>query len=130
MLIMDQQIKKLWVEELRSGKYKQGKERLKIEEENGEVYHCCLGVLCEIYQANAENKMSLTTITMKNGTIYHMFADSSSYLPKLVCDWAGLKNDLSPLVFNEKSNDREALAHLNDWGYSFQEIAAMIEKSL
>lgn len=41
--MMNPEWKKKWVEALRSGKYKQGKEALCF----GDKY-CCLGVLCEI----------------------------------------------------------------------------------
>ena len=41
---MDAQLKKVWVEALRSGEYKQGKGMLYRPEET----HCCLGVLCKV----------------------------------------------------------------------------------
>ena len=40
---MDAEIKRKWVEALRSGKYKQGRDQL----QNGDTY-CCLGVLCVV----------------------------------------------------------------------------------
>lgn len=40
---MDAQIKTKWVEALRSGKYKQGRSALRIDDT-----YCCLGVLCEV----------------------------------------------------------------------------------
>lgn len=45
---MKEDIAMRWVEELRSGKYKQGRQHLK-REINGETQHCCLGVLCELF---------------------------------------------------------------------------------
>jgi len=41
--LLDKEIKKAWIEALRSGKYKQGRMCLKRDNE-----YCCLGVLCEI----------------------------------------------------------------------------------
>lgn len=41
--MMDAQLKAKWVAALRSGKYEQGRQRLR----NGDSY-CCLGVLCEV----------------------------------------------------------------------------------
>jgi hypothetical protein len=38
------EFRKKWIEALRSGKYKQGREYLKKD-----GFHCCLGVACEIY---------------------------------------------------------------------------------
>lgn len=46
---MKQNIMKKWVKALRSGKYKQGYGTLKQYNGFEEVYHCCLGVLCELY---------------------------------------------------------------------------------
>jgi len=41
--LLDKEIKKAWIEALRSGKYKQG--QLSLKHNN---CYCCLGVLCEI----------------------------------------------------------------------------------
>jgi len=40
---MNKSWKRKWLEALRNGKYKQGKEALRIKDK-----YCCLGVLCEI----------------------------------------------------------------------------------
>lgn len=53
---MDGQLKTRWVEALRSGKYRQGREalRTRVVEEGqikGYVY-CCLGVLCDLIEPN------------------------------------------------------------------------------
>lgn len=46
---MDAKLAKKWAKALRSGKYKQQNWRLRYVDENtGEVSHCCLGVLCEV----------------------------------------------------------------------------------
>lgn len=45
---MNKELKKKWVEALRSGKYQQGTNYLKQRGESGVIRHCCLGVLCEI----------------------------------------------------------------------------------
>lgn len=44
---MDQELKKRWVEALRSGKYKQGNGVLLDHTETGQEL-CCLGVLCDV----------------------------------------------------------------------------------
>lgn len=41
---MDPELKKKWVEALRSGRYKQGTEMLRSLDDE----FCCLGVLCEV----------------------------------------------------------------------------------
>ena len=45
---MTQEQKKLWIEALRSGKYKQGTELLYYTDAGGDARHCCLGVACDI----------------------------------------------------------------------------------
>ena len=47
MLQFTKEIKELWLSALKSGQYKHGKGRLRIDDT--EVKHCCLGVLCEIH---------------------------------------------------------------------------------
>lgn len=39
---------KEWIAALRSGKYKQGRAKLKQRDVAGEQTYCCLGVLCEV----------------------------------------------------------------------------------
>lgn len=45
---MDQKWKQKWVKALRSGKYKQGREKLKSFDSKKQPRYCCLGVLGEI----------------------------------------------------------------------------------
>ena len=47
---MKAEIAKKWVKALRSGRYQQGKQALKVKSKRGITRHCCLGVLCELYQ--------------------------------------------------------------------------------
>jgi hypothetical protein len=44
--MMNEKVKADWVAALRSGKYKQGEEKLRDVEKNE---YCCLGVVCDIY---------------------------------------------------------------------------------
>lgn len=120
---MNKEIQKKWVEALRSGKYRQGEESLWSSyqevlnyvdddgqehwEEVGETY-CCLGVLCQIVDPEwreffYDNGMDLQT------------------------------TDLSDPVEHESGLDnnhvRSNLAELNDTGYSFDQIATIIEET-
>jgi hypothetical protein len=101
---MKPEIKKLWVEALRSGKYKQGKYHL----HTGDKY-CCLGVLCDI------SPFPLVT---------------GEKLPSIeVLEWSGLP-DSNPDVWIK--NDLVPIARVNDCvkGYGFKRIADLIEKHL
>lgn len=58
MLIED---KTLWLEALRSGKYRQADGFLKVERE-GKYFYCCLGVLCEVLKEKYEIRESENAI--------------------------------------------------------------------
>lgn len=73
------EIKERWVEALRSGKFKQGQEMLSYEID-GETKHCCLGVLCDLY--NKEKHRSWADLHINGDEI----------LPKKVAHWAGLRS--------------------------------------
>ena len=118
---MNPEIKTKWLDALRSGKYTQGRGRLKSVSPGGATAHCCLGVLCEIAAAEG------ITIETDHGT----FDNEDSYLPASVQQWAGVdrgpmvKNDSGDVGFREVMLDR-----LNDSGVGFDRIADLIETSL
>lgn len=109
---MNKRIKKLWVNALRSGKYKQGTGQLRRDDPKDGSVHCCLGVLCEL----ARQKGVIETFDGVDGD-----------LPPEVAEWARLE-DSDPTIGPE-SND--FATYLNDnVRLSFQRIAARIEKYL
>lgn len=117
---MNPEVKKLWVEALRSPKYKQVQGMLK----DGRKF-CCLGVLCDISKLGKWGKRD-------NGgfTPYRIDAefDSDTELPERVWEWAGLPDSLGSTVsINGKRLD---LASHNDAGRTFAEIADAIEAQL
>jgi hypothetical protein len=108
---MKPEIKKLWVEALRSGKYKQAKEALRTDNKKA---HCCLGVLCEIY------------VTESHGIVDWLDA---AVLPEDVAKWAGLDGNFDPECVMLPTKKR--LTELNDGkGYGFKRISNLIEKYL
>ena len=117
---MNPEIKKQWVEALRSGEYKQGRYCLRDDENK----FCCLGVLSDLYikQGNpGEWELNLN----KTNYIMHIGeASSDGYLPKPVMDWAGLPNE-NPLAGSYR------LSLENDSPEkTFSDIANLIEKEL
>jgi hypothetical protein len=110
---MNPEIKKKWIEALRSGEYKQGKGYLN----QGDNY-CCLGVLCDIavksgLDVNVDTAYGVTHFDGRNGA-----------LPRKVQDWAGL-NAIDPVVAGQH------LASWNDdFDKSFDDIAKLIEDNL
>jgi len=107
---MNIEIKKKWVDALRSGKYKQGTGRLCSIHDTYKGY-CCLGVLCEILEVP-----SVETHVMKE------YDGAEWYLPNRVTELTGLSRI-------PKINCR-SLSDMNDDGMSFNEIADLIEKNL
>jgi len=112
---MKEKIKKLWLEALRSGEYKQSKDELKND--NG---YCCLGVLCDLHRKITKKK--------NNKWDKGKYLNADVDLPKEVMKWAKL-DEINPTILINKK-DRRSLAELNDNGKSFKQIANFIEKHL
>lgn len=125
---MKQNIMKKWVKALRSGKYKQGSGTLKQYNRKGQAEHCCLGVLCELYN-HTMKKNKKKTIPEKIcdndrdfSFGYTRFDGSCDGLPKSVRDWSGVKDTIGTF-------GKENLADLNDNGETFKTIANIIENN-
>lgn len=118
---MKPDIKKLWVEALRSGEFKKTKGVLRDAEGNLPEY-CCLGVLSELYRrATGEGCWMGST-----------FLNSDCILSRPVERWAGLVEP-DPHVLSDGC--MRPLSVLNDGidgiqEKSFLQIANMIEASL
>lgn len=121
MTEMNTQIKERWVEELRSGKYKQGKNTLRQREDGGDAF-CCLGVLCDILIKNKHIEY-ISWATRPNGSDEILVYDDLNgdrefgVVPEAACNEIGLDKVL-----------QDDLAKLNDDGMSFEEIADVIEE--
>src|SRR5258708_7031143 len=126
---MDPQVKQLWVEALRSGKYKQGQNRLADDLD----HYCCLGVLCEVAISQG---LPITKSTSEHGRITY---DAEKYnLPMTVVKWAGLQG-FDPTIPEIRGR---RLSNINDeidyFGYGdkgtikndFNVIADLIEANL
>lgn len=132
--------RKLWVDALRSGYYKQGKDFLcTVNVQTEEHSYCCLGVACELFMyhesagallsRNAED----TDITEEKSAIAIRYDDTAEVAPNIVKEWLGLKNqvggysDENGVDTLSKSGIKLSLATLNDKGYTFEAIADIIE---
>jgi|SRR5690348_17869072 len=120
---MNADIKKLWLEALRSGEYKQGKSALH-QKYRGEDRYCCLGLLCEIA---AQKGIVTKVIDVDDGRA--SYDGEALFLPQRVVEWAELLTSSGdPTV--EYKDHFEHLSTLNDDGKRFTTIASLIEKSL
>lgn len=116
-------IKKLWTENLLNGEYKQTEGRLRDQ-----AGFCCLGVLCDLYKKETGNgywnqypEGCYEFVDISGVKMNYTLADP-------VVAWAGLE-DNNPDVTIEDTAER-ALGSLNDEGYTFEQIAKLIEEQL
>jgi hypothetical protein len=107
---MNPDVKKKWVEALRSGEYKQAKGRLM--KHGG---YCCLGVLCKV--AADEGIASGRDL-------------ERPYLTEQVIQWADLDDIEGPDIMLPDLAGYDSLVTANDGGASFGRIADLIEKHL
>jgi hypothetical protein len=111
---MNPEIKKLWVEALRSGDYKKGKNQLR----SGSKF-CCLGVLCNLHaQAHPE-----IAALESDKSVY---LGNSMILPNEVVKWSGIYTQIVTYRGQTMS-----LSEVNDnTRATFETIAKIIERQL
>lgn len=142
---MNAQIKRDWLEALRSGEYKQGFGQLKFEEDN-ETKYCCLGVLCDVLINKHSDKfpdLRWDGDTLRSDKI----VKNSHYLPVSIINRLKLKkkSEGQDITFkvnipNGKSENTVEIktyaSHLNDGevlnlgNVNFNQIADLIEEQL
>jgi hypothetical protein len=113
-----------WIKALRSGKFKKGKSLLKYYNTMNEPRHCCLGVLCELYnETMKKNKKKMLSIKTPYKAVF--FNGKEEFLPSVVRKWAGMKT-----CNGQFSKSSQSLAVLNDTGRSFEYISKTIENKV
>lgn len=123
---MNKDIKRRWVEALRSGKYKKTTGQLHVAQSTHSQPsgYCCLGVL--------------TALAIEDGVEVPADWPGLAGLPSPVKDWAGLDSRFPQVPFRHEAleADEIGLTALNDGDEldirkrSFKEIADKIEKHL
>lgn len=123
MTKMNPEVKAKWVAALRSGEYKQTKDRLK--DGSG---HCCLGVLCDIFAKERGKPWTDASLSEAGpGQSYDDLDITDAGLPgAVVCIWAGF----DPQVEVKIGRVRKRLYNHNDDNATFAEIADAIEEQL
>lgn len=130
---MNPRVRELWLAALRSGTYLQGQSKLAWVELDGQVRHCCLGVLCEVARLDG---VPLTVAEHDGGVTlpanYRRYDEADNFLPEVVQVWAGF--DERDLVSGGDvlvdDDDGSTLSSLNDAGRTYLEIADVIEAQL
>lgn len=125
---------RLWVQALRSGRYRQGNARLASVDASAEgapLCYCCLGVACEVAIDNSADGVRRRALPWDG----YMFRDDedvwlpeNSELPPPVKDWFGF--DLcDPVVSTERAYAGPVYAALanDDLEWTFEKIADEIE---
>lgn len=116
--------RKLWIEALRSGKYKQGKFFLSRTDAGIRSY-CCLGVACELAVERGliiEREVPRILFPEK-GSVFS-YEENQQSLPPAVQEWLGLRTSSGDWG---ESTDYFSLTNRNDKGASFADIAETIE---
>lgn len=112
---MNQQIKQRWIAALRSGEYQQVTGKL-----HNDRGFCCLGVLCDLYAKEQNVEWH------KSHHFYKIFG-VETILPYEVVKWSNLEGkNPTALVDGDSKN----LSNLNDIGYTFEQLAQLIEEQL
>jgi hypothetical protein len=133
---MNPEVKALWVADLRSNKYKQVKKTLNCI--NG---FCCLGRLTDLYRqspANTENlqweQLADPFLDPSGVRVFGKYREDL-ILPEEVKEWAGLHDnnvsiDPMPRLDDNLGELHTTLSGANDGGYTFEQIADIIEEQL
>lgn len=129
-MAMKPEVKKVFLDALRSGEYEQGTGRLALVKDDGVVSYCCLGVLsAEGAKAGVCNPLELSDYFTDDQAEKEWVIKASdnedgveyvyAYPPQSIYDWAGLT-----------SEDGTALANINDKNDSFAEVIEYIDANL
>ena len=134
---MNPEIKKMWADALRSGKYVQGTRYLKYETPKG-FCHCALGVLCDLAvkagvaewldAADCDEHPAIASLVH----VSHCGIAKTS-LHTSVADWSGLAgiSCTDPELHDDEGLSKLSISEWNDVrGATFHQIAEMIEEQL
>lgn len=117
---------KRWVEELRSGKYRQGKGVLhQTTEAEGEDEFCCLGVACKLYVEEHPDSLQVEVSSSGAYPGAVRYGEGLAILPEVVRGWLGLKTKTGE--YHKTPVTTTSLSAQNDQGLSFKKIAKTIE---
>lgn len=141
---MNADIKKKWIEALRSGQYEQGRSYLRTEHPSGAARHCCLGVLCELYmQAHPRAQWEAGDTDGHEGWRVYSLDRSDGLLPDVVIAWAEIDQQLGigDMYVRIDGTREVTLTRLNDGfpgdarqpaidPHNFEQIARLVEEQL
>lgn len=120
---------KAWVEALRSKRFKQGRNRLAIQ--NGDEFtYCCLGVACEVYQQRVGG-LEIEAVEDRRGLrkgVCRSYDGERNLLPLRVARYFGLATIAGRHTLHPADGPADDLAGLNDiHELTLSQIADVIE---
>ena len=122
---MKHEIAEMWLDALLSGEYAQGRSQLVVRKDDGSKEYCCLGVLCDLaLKAGVVVDVDETVLAYANPAV--SYDGKKFYLPEAVRTWAGIKTTTGEIA----GIDVSSLTNANDMGYSFEDIAELIEEDV
>ena len=131
---MKPEIKKLWVDALRSGDYQKGTGTLRRRLawfDSSKCAYCALGVLCDLYiKETGAVRWELTD--QDYYSISDVDFNRSGSLPTFIMEWAGLVGDDPYMSYMTGDGEEQlSVSEFNDQlGMSFPTIADYIERQL
>ena len=118
-----------WIAALRSGEYKQGRSSLCAIQDDGSQAYCCLGVLAELDGVLEESSMPSSILP----SVQRSVRDAQGHLDTYMYEGEGQRLtsvEVEPPLETEKGDMALPwmVAHLNDAGWTFEQIADYLEK--
>lgn len=121
---MNKEVKALWIDRLRNGNIPQAKRALGYTDGS----RCCLGVLCDIAVEQGVIPPPVEDVDRQLRYGKRDSWDELAVLPKDVLEWSDLPYANGSWLDDDDYCIRDGLAHRNDQGYSFAELADIIEE--
>ena len=123
-----------WIEALRSGEYTQTQKELRSIDNFQKKSYCCLGVACDLYDSKiwAPDAFPFSIVNHKvenlpNEVQTHLHLRNPEGTFAITYEWLSeLNSDLAKKI---PRHARLSLANLNDSGFTFEEIADIIESN-
>lgn len=114
---------RLLIDALRSGDFTQASGRLRVDDS-----YCCLGVACEVYKETTGDGEWCDNSGDDDSEFVPSTGQSDDLtLPETVQEWFGFVTAGGAFEVQDRYGNELALTDLNDAGFTFEQIADVIE---
>jgi hypothetical protein len=121
---------RLWIDALKSGRFRQGKNRLHtVNRLNKTAVYCCLGLACKLANKTGKLKLPKTIEEPHNALPFIKYDDNGFILPSKIVNLLKLRNPGGNFkkIANVNNLNFSGLVDMNDWGLPFNQIGEYIE---